>query len=198
MESFTVAHVRDLSFELAKELLSFNEPIPDFNTRFPHRLEACLFNPFATFEGKDLYPTLIGKAAILFYGMIKGHPFQNGNKRIALTTLFTFLFLSGKWLKVQQSELLDFTVWVAESRARAKKPVLDAIQGFIQDYLIDIPSSSGNVRMPASEPPFARPRTWITQGAIVVSLTHAYASASLPRGRYIFRAINPAALYTSL
>jgi len=41
-----------------------------------------------------LYPTLVSKASFLFYLMIKNHPFQNGNKRIAITTLFTFFILT--------------------------------------------------------------------------------------------------------
>ncbi|MCX6785530.1 MAG: Fic family protein [Candidatus Komeilibacteria bacterium] len=48
--------------------------------------------PYQTFGGKQLYPGLIKKSAILFYLMIKNHPFQNGNKRIAMTTLFYFLY----------------------------------------------------------------------------------------------------------
>jgi death-on-curing protein len=49
--------------------------------------------------GKRLYPTLVATAAILFYLMIKNHPFQNGNKRIAITTLLTFLYNNNKWLR---------------------------------------------------------------------------------------------------
>ena len=83
----TIAEVEYLAFQLAKEHLAFDEPIPDFTTRFPNRLESCVLTPFQTFSGKALYPTLVAKAGILFYLMIKNHPFQNGNKRIAITPL---------------------------------------------------------------------------------------------------------------
>jgi len=38
--------------------------------------------PFQKFSGKDLYPGLLSKAAMLFYLLIKDHPFQNGNKEL--------------------------------------------------------------------------------------------------------------------
>ncbi len=138
MKIITVKEVEYIAFRLAKELLSFNEPIPDFSTRFPNILESCLNVPFQTFGSKSLYPTLISKAAILFYLMIKNHPFQNGNKRIAMTTLFVFLYKNKKWLKVDTQELYNFTVWVASSPPRVKVQVVKAIEKFLGDYMIDL------------------------------------------------------------
>ena len=137
MRIITIADVEYLAFRLAKEHLSFNEPIPDFSTRFPNVLESCVLTPFQRFSGKALYPTLVGKASILFYLMIKNHPFQNGNKRIAITTLLTFLFGNDKWLKADTQELYNFTVWVAQSPAQFKEQVVSAIQKFIRDHLAD-------------------------------------------------------------
>ena len=77
---------------------------------------------------------------MLFYLMIKNHPFQNGNKRIATTTLLTFLFLNGKWLKASSEEFLVFTRWVAESNRRHAEPVIAAVKIFISDKLVDSPS----------------------------------------------------------
>jgi death-on-curing protein len=133
----TLADVDYLAFRLAKEHLAFNEPIPDFSTRFPNVLESCVVTPFQTFSGKALYPTLVAKASILFYLMIKNHPFQNGNKRIAITTLLTFLFSNSKWLKADTQELFNFTVWVAQSPSGFKEQVVAAIQKFIRDHLTD-------------------------------------------------------------
>ena len=90
MRIVTVREIEYMAIRLAKELLSFNEPIPDFSTRYPNILESCLAAPFQRFSGKYLYSSLISKASVLFYLMIKNHPFQNGNKRIAMTTLFVF------------------------------------------------------------------------------------------------------------
>jgi len=133
----TIADVEYLAFRLAKEHLSFDEPIPDFSTRFPNVLESCVVTPFQSFSGKALYPTLVAKASILFYLMIKNHPFQNGNKRIAITTVLTFLFSNGKWLQVDAQELYNFTVWVAQSPSEFKEQVVSAIQQFIRGHLAD-------------------------------------------------------------
>jgi len=132
----TVADVEYLAFRLASEHLSFNEPIPDFTTRYPNILESCIVIPFQTFSGKPLYPSLVAKASILFYLMIKNHPFQNGNKRIAITTLLMFLDYNGKWLRVDTQELYNFTVWVARSPAQVKDQVVEAIQLFIRSHLV--------------------------------------------------------------
>lgn len=136
MRIITVSDVEYLAFRLAKEHLAFDEPIPDFSTRFPHVLESCVLTPFQTFSGKALYPSLVTKASVLFYLMIKNHPFQNGNKRIAITTLLVFLLFNGKWIRADTQELYNFTVWVAQSPAGFKDQVVDAIQKFIRTHLV--------------------------------------------------------------
>lgn len=136
MKIITVADVEYLAFRLAKEFLSYNEPIPDFSTRYPHVLESCILTPFQKFGGKSLYPTFASKASILFYLMIKNHPFQNGNKRLAITTLLLFLRRNGKWLRVDTQELYNYTVWVALSPPQAKKQVVKATENFIKRHLI--------------------------------------------------------------
>jgi len=140
MKIITVKDVEYIAFKLAQELLAFNEPIPDYSSRYPYILESCLAVPFQTFSGKPLYSGLIGKASILFYLLIKNHPFQNGNKRIAITTLFVFLYKNKKWLRVDIQELYNFTVWVAQSPPKVKKETVKAIEKFIKTYLVDLDS----------------------------------------------------------
>lgn len=138
MQIITIKEVEYLAFKLAKELLSFEEPIPDFSTRFPHILESCLITPFQRFAGKALYPSLVSRAAILFYLMIKNHPFQNGNKRIAVTTTLVFLHKNKKWLKVDRQELYNFTVWVAQSPAQLKDELVAAVEKFFRSHLVSL------------------------------------------------------------
>lgn len=138
MKVITLAHVESVSFKLAKEMLEYNEPIPDFSTRFQNVLESCLLTPFQIFNKKQLYKALTGKAAILFYLMIKNHPFQNGNKRIAVTALLTFLYLNNKWLKVNNQELYNFTMWITQSPPKLKKETITAIEKFIHTYIVSI------------------------------------------------------------
>lgn len=44
-------------------------------------LESALYHAYATFEGKDLYKTIEEKIARQVYGIIRNHPFLDGNKR---------------------------------------------------------------------------------------------------------------------
>lgn len=136
MKSLTIVEVEYVAFRLAKELMEWNEPIPSFESRFPNVLESCLATPFQTFQKKPAYKGLIGKAAMLFYLMIKNHPFQNGNKRIAMTTLFYFLYKNKKWLKVDNQELYNFSKWVAESNPKLKDQTVAAIEKFVKTYMI--------------------------------------------------------------
>jgi len=141
MKKLTVKEVEYIAFKLAKEMLSFNEPIPDFSTRYPHILEGCLAAPLQTFSGKSLYRGLIGKSGVLFYLMVKNHPFQNGNKRIAMTTLFVFLAKNNKWLSVDTQELYNFTMWIAQSPPNFKEESIKATVKFIKSHIIELPRS---------------------------------------------------------
>jgi death-on-curing protein len=138
MKNITVKEVEYIAFKLAQEMLSFDEPIPDFSTRFPNILESCLATPFQSFAKKSLYPTFVSKSAMLFYLLIKNHPFQNGNKRIAMTTLFVFLYRNGKWLKVDTQELYNFTVWVAQSPRTVKDETVKATEKFLKTHLVKL------------------------------------------------------------
>lgn len=135
MRELTLEAVEEIGHLLAKKLMEWDEPIPDFSTRIPGRLESCLKTPLQTFGKKYLYPTLEDKAAILFYLLIKNHPFQNGNKRIAVTSTLTFLFLNGRWLGIPPDELYQLAVWVAQSPAKAKEGTTLAIKGILRRYL---------------------------------------------------------------
>ena len=138
MKSITLQEVEYIAFKLAREKLSFDEPIPDFSSRFPNVLESCLATPFQSFSGKSLYPSLVSRAAILFYLLIKNHPFQNGNKRVAMTTLFVFLYRNKKWVEVNTQELYNFTVWVAQSPRTVKDETVMAIEKFLKAHLVNL------------------------------------------------------------
>ena len=75
---------------------------------------------------------------MLFYFLIKNHPFENGNKRIAITTLLTFLYANKKWLKADIQELYNFTVWIAQSPPQFKDEVVKAIEKFLKTHVKEI------------------------------------------------------------
>jgi len=130
----TVADVEYAAFRLAKELMEWDEPIPPFETRFPAKLEGAIHAPFQTYDGRDLYKGVFGKAAALFYFIIKDHPFQNGNKRIAIATLLYFLYSNNWWLSVTNDALYEFAKGVAGSSPSAKGHTLRMIEAFLKEY----------------------------------------------------------------
>lgn len=132
MKRISLSDVENVAHELAKRLMEWDEPIPPFISRYPHKLEGCLATPFQTYNHKYLYRTLIDRAAILFYLMVKNHPFKNGNKRIAVTTLLSFLALNDKWLSVDPHELYAFAMFVAESPSKYQKEIVLIIKKFIK------------------------------------------------------------------
>jgi len=133
-----LGEVEEEILELAKKIMTWNQPLPDFKTRPPHLLESCLAIPFQTFGKKDLYQGLVKKAAILFYLLNKNHPFFNGNKRMAVATLLIFLQKNKKNLKVSPEELYKFSLWVAESDPKLKNSVVGAIEEFINKNIVDL------------------------------------------------------------
>lgn len=58
-------------------------------------LESALAQPKATFDGTDLYPSVVDKAGALAFGLAMNHPFVDGNKRIAHAAMAVFLELHG-------------------------------------------------------------------------------------------------------
>ena len=55
-----------------------------------------------------------------------------------MTTLFTFLYVNGKWLEVDTDEIYEFAVWVAASPARANDETAAAIGKFLGKYLVKL------------------------------------------------------------
>ena len=138
VKKVSIKEVEFSSIILAQKTMDWNEPIPGFETRYPSVLESCLNTPFQKYAKKDLYKGVEGKGAILFYLMVKNHPFQNGNKRIAVATLLLFLYLNNKWLQVYTIELYNFAVWVAESPSDAKDEMFIYIIKFIKKNIVNI------------------------------------------------------------
>ena len=131
----SVIQVESVAHSLARELMEWGEPIPPFDTRFPDRLESCLKTPFQKFSGHSLYRGLIGKGAVLFYLMIKNHPFQNGNKRVAVMTLLYFLYRNGWWIDVDNDILYEFANQVAKSASEDSGKEIAKIRSFLRKHV---------------------------------------------------------------
>lgn len=65
-------------------------------------LESALAAPFQTFGGEPMYSSLQSKAAQLGFGLIRNHPFVDGNKRIDAHAMLAFLAVNGIELRYEQ------------------------------------------------------------------------------------------------
>ncbi|WP_461884664.1 type II toxin-antitoxin system death-on-curing family toxin [Fusicatenibacter sp.] len=76
-------------------------------------LESAINAPFQTFDGTELYPTVLEKAVRLGYGLIRNHPFFDGNKRIGTHAMLVFLAINNVTLSYQDEELIAVILSVA-------------------------------------------------------------------------------------
>ena len=79
-------------------------------------LESAIKAPFQSFEGTEVYPTIYQKASRLGFGIIKNHPFIDGNKRIGAHTMLVFLSLNGIEIESTQKSLYEIILGVADDR----------------------------------------------------------------------------------
>lgn len=83
-------------------------------------LDSALNAPFQTFEGEDIYPSVQQKAARFCYGLVKNHPFVDGNKRIGAHAMLVFLALNGIELQHTQTELSDVILQLAAGTIKSE------------------------------------------------------------------------------
>lgn len=76
-------------------------------------LESALLSPFQSFDDRDLFPSIQAKAARLGYGIIKNHPFVDGNKRIGVHLMLLFLYFNNVELSYTQEGLSNIILMVA-------------------------------------------------------------------------------------
>ena len=76
-------------------------------------LESALSRPFQTFDGKELHPSTIEKAASLIESLLVNHPFVDGNKRIGYLVMRLFLIQNGLDLTASQDNKYEFVINIA-------------------------------------------------------------------------------------
>ena len=76
-------------------------------------LISALEAPYQTFDGVELFPTILEKAVRLGYGLVANHPFVDGNKRIGILVMLTFLELNSVAVEFKDGEIVDMALGVA-------------------------------------------------------------------------------------
>ena len=77
-------------------------------------LESALESAFSGFGGQEFYPSKEEKGARLGYALISNHAFVDGNKRIGVYIMLTFLEVNGIKLKCSDEELVQIGLSVAD------------------------------------------------------------------------------------
>jgi prophage maintenance system killer protein len=85
-------------------------------------LRSSLGQLYQTFNGKELYPSIEEKAAVLLFLVVKNHSFVDGNKRIAAALFLYFLEKNGLLYQAKGKPLLTgnglagLTLMIAEGK----------------------------------------------------------------------------------
>ena len=92
---------------------------------------------YQTFGGKELYPSVEEKAAMLLYLVTKNHSFSDGNKRIAATLFLWFLnnnrilYRQDGSKRIADNTLVALTLMIAESRTEEKDVMVKVVVNLI-------------------------------------------------------------------
>lgn len=70
-------------------------------------IDSAINNIWQTFDGVELYPTLEEKGARLGFSLVRNHSFADGNKRIGILAMLTFLSVNGIEISCTDTELVE-------------------------------------------------------------------------------------------
>lgn len=79
-------------------------------------LDSALAQAQATFDGAPLHADMWEMATAYGFHLIRNHTFVDGNKRIAAVAMGTFLEVNGAPLRVDEVELYEMMIALAEGR----------------------------------------------------------------------------------
>lgn len=98
----------------------------DAGVRDEALLESAIENIYATFDGQELYPSKEEKAARLGFSLISNHAFVDGNKRIGIYIMLSFLEINGIRIEADNDEIVALGLTVADGSSNYQD-VLDWI-----------------------------------------------------------------------
>jgi len=91
-------------------------------------LESAVYAPFHSFDGIPIYSTMESKAARLGFGLVKNHPFVDGNKRIGMLAMLSFLEMNGIQLHCTDEKLVEIGLGLAVGTVDEKMLIQFIIQ----------------------------------------------------------------------
>ena len=125
--------------ELKSVLVAKGEATVLFGQEKAGEFKGNLLNIYQSFGGDDLLPSIEQKAANLLYYIVKGHPFNDGNKRIGAYLFILFLHKNGVLhkengeSKINDNALAALTLLVATSMPEQKEIIIRLIMNMLAE-----------------------------------------------------------------
>ena len=94
-------------------------------------LESAVAQPRMTFNGEELYPTIVEKASALGFSLIQNHPFIDGNKRTGHAAMEMFLMLNGYEISAVVNEQVEIVLGVASGNIDRS-----TFTGWLRDHIV--------------------------------------------------------------
>ncbi len=95
-------------------------------------LESAVAQPRMTFNGEELYPTIVEKASALGFSLIQNHPFVDGNKRTGHAAMEAFLMYNGYEISANMDEQAEIVLGVASGKLN-RQAFTDWLRGHITE-----------------------------------------------------------------
>ena len=96
-------------------------------------LESAVAQPRMTFNGEELYLTIIEKASALGFSLIQNHPFIDGNKRAGHAAMETFLMFNGYEISASTDEQTEIVLGVASGKVDR-----NAFTNWLREHIVDL------------------------------------------------------------
>lgn len=76
-------------------------------------LDSALNRPYQTFDGQELYPSPIDKAAAILESIVKNHPFVDGNKRTGYVLARLFMMNNQLTIEADHEQKYQFVISIS-------------------------------------------------------------------------------------
>lgn len=132
-----------MNYLTAEDLIKLNvyviktfSPKEPIGAKDANALHMAVAQPKQVVFEKELYPSVIEKAAILMINITKRHPFYNGNKRTAWVAMDLFLKLNGYHTSFPKDPGIEFILRITTSNEPFE---------VLKEYTVDYLKNSGYV-----------------------------------------------------
>ncbi len=141
VEDTTPAEKFHATYDNAMEIIAALKERFGKNTLFANEkdgsFKSSIGQIYQTFDGRDLYPSVEEKAAMLLYLVTKNHSFSDGNKRIAASLFLWFMHNNGILYsadgtkRISDGTLVALTLMIAVSSPEEKDVMVKVVVNLI-------------------------------------------------------------------